>query len=129
MRELIARVNATRHAHPALRQDVSLTFHRTDNPMLLVYSKRDERSGDVVLVIVNMDHRHPQSAWTSLDMPALGLAWDAPFTVVDDLADTTYQWRGPRNFVRLDPAHGPGHLFHLAAPATAPRAARAGAGA
>ncbi|HSL09971.1 MAG TPA: alpha-1,4-glucan--maltose-1-phosphate maltosyltransferase [Actinomycetota bacterium] len=116
MRELIARVNATRHAHPALQQDASLTFHRADNPMLLVYSKRDERSGDVVLVIVNMDHRHAQSGWTDLDMPALGLAWDAPFTVADDLDGRTYAWRGPRNFVRLDPAHAPGHLFHVAIP-------------
>ena len=126
MRELIGRVNATRHAHPALRQDASLTFHGTDNPMLLAYSKRDARSGDVVLVIVNMDHRFPQSGWTELDMPALGLAWDAAFTVVDDLDGGTYDWRGPRNFIRLDPAHGPGHLFHLAASAPA-RLGRAGA--
>jgi starch synthase (maltosyl-transferring) len=126
MRALMARVNATRHAHPALQQDASLTFHRSENPMLLVYSKRDGRSGDVVLVIVNMDHRHAQSGWTDLDMSALGLAWDAPFTIVDDLDGTTYAWRGPRNFVRLDPAQTPGHLFHLAAPET-PAGAGAGA--
>src|SRR3712207_8405242 len=38
-----------------------------------------------VLAVVNMDHRYPQSGWTDLEMPALGLAWEAPFTVVDDL--------------------------------------------
>ena len=117
MRKLMARVNAARQTHPALQQDASLTFHRSDNPMVLVYSKRDGASGDVVLVVVNMDHRHPQSAWTDLDMSALGLAWDAPFTVVDDLDGSTYPWRGPRNFVRIDPTVAPGHLFHLAAPA------------
>jgi starch synthase (maltosyl-transferring) len=127
-RELIARVNAARHAHPALEQDTSLTFHQSDNPMVLVYSKRDERSSDVVLVIVNMDHRYAQSAWTDLEMPALGLAWDAPFTVVDELDGGTFAWRGPRNFVRVDPAIAPGHLFRLAAPPTTPGAALAGAG-
>ena len=119
MRELIRRVNATRHAHPALQQDASLTFHRTDNPMILAYSKRDARSGDVVLVVVGMDHRYPQSGWTDLEMPALGLAWESPFTVVDDLDGSTYTWRGPRNFVRLDPTHAPGHLFHIEPPGLA----------
>ena len=73
--------------------------------------------GPPQLVVVNVDHRHPQSAWTDLHMPALGLAWEAPFTVVDDLDGSAYPWRGPRNFVRIDPAVAPGHLFHLAAPA------------
>jgi starch synthase (maltosyl-transferring) len=113
MRELIAQVNATRHGHPALQQDASLTFHRTDNPMILAYSKRDERSGDVILVVVNMDHRFAQSGWTELDMPALGLAWDAPFTILDDLTGASYTWRGPRNFVRIDPTRSPGHLFSI----------------
>jgi starch synthase (maltosyl-transferring) len=81
--------------------------------MILAYSKRDERSGDVILVVVNMDHRFAQSGWTELDMPALGLAWDAPFTVLDDLTGASYTWRGPRNFVRIDPTRSPGHLFSI----------------
>jgi starch synthase (maltosyl-transferring) len=52
-------------------------------------------------------------------MPALGLAWESPFIVVDDLDGSTYTWRGPRNFVRLDPTHAPGHLFHIEPPGLA----------
>jgi starch synthase (maltosyl-transferring) len=121
MRELIRLLNAARHAHPALRQDVTLAFHTTDNPALLAYSKRDEAADDTVLVVVNTDHRYPQSGWTDLDLGALGLAWDDAYEVRDLLGGRTYAWRGPRNFVRLDPARAPAHVFHVvSAPAAAP---------
>src|SRR4029078_2654224 len=48
LRELIARVNEIRHRHAALQQNATLTFHNTDNPPLLWFSKsvceRSDRS-------------------------------------------------------------------------------------
>jgi starch synthase (maltosyl-transferring) len=113
MRELIARLNAIRRDHPALTMDGGLRFHDADNPMLLAYSKRDARADDTVLVVVNMDHRYPQSGWIDLDLPSLGLGWDVPFVVEDLLGGGTYAWHGARNFARLEPARAAAHIFQV----------------
>ena len=70
---------------------------------------------DVVLLVVNLDPYAPHEGVTWLDLEALGLAADRPFEAHDELSDTTYVWHGPSNYVRLDPAVQPAHVFHLRA--------------
>jgi starch synthase (maltosyl-transferring) len=113
MRELIARVNAIRHAEPALRHDRGLAFHDTDNAALLAYSKRTPDSSDVVLVVANLDPGFPQSGWTALDLAELGLAPDAPFVARDLLSGAAFPWRGARNFVELRPDRQPAHILRV----------------
>jgi starch synthase (maltosyl-transferring) len=115
MREQVTVLNAIRRAHPALQQDRTLRFHGVDNDRLLAYSKRDDHTGDVVLVIVNLDPGFPQAGWTDLDMPALGLAWDAAFAARDLITRRVFPWRGRRNYVELRPARQPGHVLELTA--------------
>jgi starch synthase (maltosyl-transferring) len=107
----IARVNAIRNTHAALQSDWSLAFHATDNDQLLCYSKR--AGEDCILVAVNLDPHGVQAAWVELDLAALGIAEDAPFTVTDELSGERYPWRGRRNFVMLDPQRAPAHVFSL----------------
>jgi starch synthase (maltosyl-transferring) len=109
----IAKVNAIRHAHPALQSDWSLAFHPTDSSQLLCYSKR--AGDDCILVAVNLDPHNVQSGWVSLDLAALGLADDSNFRVEDLLSGEAYPWRGARNFVMLDPARAPAHIFRIVA--------------
>ncbi|HEX3097660.1 MAG TPA: alpha-1,4-glucan--maltose-1-phosphate maltosyltransferase [Usitatibacter sp.] len=106
---LVTKVNAIRHAHPALQSDWSLAFHPTDNGELLCYSKR--AGDDRILVAVNLDPANAQSGWVSLDLAALGIAEFGPYTVEDLLTGERYQWWGPRNFLLLDPRRGPAHVF------------------
>ncbi len=113
MRELIARVNAIRHKEPALQHDRGLTFHDTDNPALLAYSKRTPDGSNVVLVIANLDPGFPQSGWTSLDLPEIGLASDAPFIARDLLSGATFPWRGANNYVELRPDRQPAHILRV----------------
>jgi starch synthase (maltosyl-transferring) len=113
MRELIARVNAIRHDEPALQHDRGLVFHDTDNPALLAYSKRTPDGSNVVLVVVNLDPAFPQSGWTSLDVPELGLAADAPFVTRDLLSGAVFPWRGARNYVELRPDRQPAHILRI----------------
>jgi starch synthase (maltosyl-transferring) len=113
MREMIARVNAIRHAEPALQHDRGLVFHDADNPSLLAYSKRTPDGSNVVLVVANLDPGFPQSGWTSLDLPELGLADDAPFVARDLLGGATFPWRGARNFVELRPDRQPAHILRI----------------
>ena len=109
----IARVNAARHDNPALQRDGGLVFFPTDNDELLCYARADADRSNVVLVVVNLDPNHPQSGWVTLDLAALGVKADEPFQVHDLLTDARYIWHGQRNFVLLDPARVPAHLFRV----------------
>ena len=100
-----------RAAHPALQQDRTLRFHHSENPNLLVYSKSDPEAADAVLVVVNLDPHHAQHGWIDVDVQALGLEYDAPYHVHDELGDEGFDWRGAWNWVRLDPAASPAHVF------------------
>jgi starch synthase (maltosyl-transferring) len=106
---LVTTLNHLRREHPALQSDWGLAFHATDNDQLLAYSKR--AGDDRVLVVVNLDPRHPQSGWVSVDPAVLGLDAHAPFTVRDRLGGQSYTWRPGGNFVILDPARTPAHVF------------------
>ena len=108
---LITQVNKARHAHRALQRNHNLTFHPTDNDKVICYSKR--AVGDVVLVVVNLDPDHVQSAWVDLDSNALGVDPDHQFQLHDLLTDRRYLWEGSHNFVQLDPAGIPAHLFSV----------------
>jgi starch synthase (maltosyl-transferring) len=110
---LIARINGIRRDNPALQADGSLTFCRIDNEALIGYLKHDAASRNTVLVVVNLDPHQVQSGWIELDLDALGIAPDAPYQVHDLLSDQRYQWRGPRNYVMLDPQRMPAHVFRV----------------
>jgi len=111
LRHVIARINRCRRALPALADLRSLHFHRTDNELVLAYSKR---SGDsTALVVVNLDPHHLHRAWLDLDLDALGLPHDSTFQVHDLLSDSRYSWRGARNFVELQPDEMPAHVFEI----------------
>ncbi len=106
-------LNHIRHAHPALQTNETLRFHTIDNGKLLCYSKR--WNDDIVLCVVNLDPDNVQAGVTTLDLTELGLG-TAPFQVEDLLAGATYTWQGPHNYVSLDPARMPAHVFRIALP-------------
>ncbi|MFG3284847.1 alpha-1,4-glucan--maltose-1-phosphate maltosyltransferase [Streptomyces sp. NPDC048111] len=107
---LITTLNRVRRRHPALRQLRSVHFHTTDNDALIAYSKRS--GSNTVLVVANLDPHHTQEATVSLDMPALGLAWDESVPVRDELTGETYHW-GRNSYVRLEPGRAPAHILVL----------------
>jgi starch synthase (maltosyl-transferring) len=107
----IGRVNAARRDNPALQRDGGLHFVDTDNDELLAYGRICEEEGNTVLVVVNLDPHHVQSGWVTLDPAIFGVEAQRPFQVHDLITDARYLWNGPRNFVMLDPAHTPAHVF------------------
>jgi starch synthase (maltosyl-transferring) len=109
---LIARINRIRRDNVALQSDHTLAFCPIDNEQLIAYVKHDS-SGNVVLMVVNLDPHNTQSGWLDLDLGKLGLAADQPYQVHDLLSDQRYQWHGPRNFVMLDPQRIPAHVFRV----------------
>ena len=110
--ELIARLNRIRRENPALQSDRTLTFHPTDNPQLLAYSKSSDEGSNVIVTVVNLDPHHVQSGFVDLDLEGLGLDGSA-FEVHDLVSDARYRWEGAHNYVELDPASVPVHVFRV----------------
>jgi starch synthase (maltosyl-transferring) len=85
----------------------------TERSSVLVAPQAGEQVGsasDTVLVVVNLDPYQPREATVWLDLPALGIDRLEGFTVTDELTGDTYRW-GQANYVRLDPAVRPAHIF------------------
>jgi starch synthase (maltosyl-transferring) len=106
----LAHLNSLRRQHPALQQLRNLQFHHVDNDGIMAFSKRDEPTGDTVLVVVTLDPYSVREGTTSLDMPALGVDWHDRFVVEDEMSGARYEW-GQVNYVRLDPHVEPAHVF------------------
>ena len=109
--ELIARVNAIRHAERALQFDGGLQFHESDNPQVICYSKRAPGGGAPLLVALTLDPHLMQHGWIRVPLGDWGLAADQPFEVIDLLSDERYTWRGEWNYVRFDPAYRVAHVL------------------
>ena len=116
--DYITELNRIRRAHPALHWLRNLRFHGVDQPELICFSKRVNVPGrpengtvsDTVLVVANLDPYQTREATVWLDMPALGV--DREFIVTDELTGESYRW-GHANYVRLDPATRPAHIFSV----------------
>jgi starch synthase (maltosyl-transferring) len=78
---------------------------------LIAYSKRSVDGKNVTLTVVNLSLHSVHSGWVHLDLQALGVEADKPFQVVDLLTEAYYTWKGPRNYVQLDPHVLPAHIF------------------
>jgi starch synthase (maltosyl-transferring) len=116
--EFIGHLNRIRREHVALQFNDTLTFQRVDNDQLIAYAKTRGKApeSDVVVAVVNLDHYYPQSGFVELDLSSLGVDVQRPYVMHDLLTDARYTWEGSHNFVRLDPADVPCHVFSLEQP-------------
>ena len=107
---LLTRLNEWRRSHPALQDLRSLAFHRTDNPNIIAFSKRDE--DDLMLVVCTLESYRPQQGQVFWDMPALGLGWDERFIAHDLVTDQCWTW-GQTTYVQLRPLEQVAHVIHV----------------
>jgi starch synthase (maltosyl-transferring) len=113
LRAFVALVNRIRRENTALQSDRSLRFFPTDNEQLISYAKRDEANDNAIVVVVNLDPRNTHSGWVELDLAALGIDPAMQYQMHDLLTGARYLWEGARNFVQLDPARVPAHVFRV----------------
>ncbi len=113
LRELISLVNRIRQENPALQSDWLLDFHPVDNEQLICYSKRSADSSNLIVVVVNLDPHHRQSGFVELPLDQFDIDEDRPYLANDLLTGARYMWTGRRNYVELDPASVPGHIFRI----------------
>jgi len=109
--KLIGKINQIRRENAALQSDWSLRFHQADNDQIIIYSKMTDDLLNIIVVVVNLDPYHTQSAWVDLSLDMLHLDQRAPYQMHDLLTDARYVWRGPRNYVELSPQRLPAHIF------------------
>ncbi len=113
LRDLVARINRIRRENRALQSDWSLRFYPTDNEQVICYGKHTEDLANIVVVVVNLDSYHRQSAWIDLPLERLGIDARHPFQMHELLSDARYLWHGTRNYVDLDPQVTPAQVFRL----------------
>jgi starch synthase (maltosyl-transferring) len=107
---LIARVNAIRHEHAALKYNDGLRFHLTTSDDLIAYSKTAPYGGPRIFTVVSLQPHEPRDGWVCLSLPDAIVADGERYVVRDLLTDRTYTWSGAWNYVKLDPSL-PAHIF------------------
>ncbi len=111
LKGLISRVNQIRHENPAFQANHNLRFHPVDNEQLIAFSKTSVDGTNQVLVVVNLDPHYKQSGFITLPLEALNLDPNQPYQAHDLLTDARYLWQSSRNYVELNPAVIPAHIF------------------
>ncbi len=110
----LTKVNEIRREHPSLHWLRNITFHRAEDPNVIVYSKRRlvGSTDDTIIVVANLDPHTTRETWIHLHMPALGLQpWDG-FVAKELLTGHSWQW-GAANFVRVGRDADPVHIIHV----------------
>ncbi len=111
IKAFLRELNKARRENPALQLYDNLRFHEADHDSLIVFSKATPDFSSRVLVIMNLNPNAVSSGMVHLNMAALGLSDDASFRVRDALHPSIHWWKGPHNYVSLDPKGTFMHLF------------------
>jgi starch synthase (maltosyl-transferring) len=102
---LVRRINEIRRASPALGR-IDVRFMATQNENLIAYAKG--RGPGAILVCVNVD---PHNAHEGIAMVPGDLDLPGRFTVRDLVTGAVHRWGLGANYIRLDPAATPAHVF------------------
>lgn len=113
LKDLLTVLNRTRRENAALQHLTNLRFAGAENDNILFYAKATEARDNILLIAVNLDPYHPQTAWVDVPVDHLGLGEDQPYEVHDLLTGERFLWHGRRNYVALDPAVRVAHVFRV----------------
>jgi starch synthase (maltosyl-transferring) len=122
IRAEITRINHIRKENPALQQTADIDFIRIEagqsreHDQLMGYVKRSPDGSNIILTVVNLDHRNTQGGWLRFPLEMFGLPHTEPFTVEDLLTGNSYGWNGEWNFIELNPAVASAHIFKVILP-------------
>jgi starch synthase (maltosyl-transferring) len=118
--QYISKINRIRTEYP-VKNISSTRFHPSDNSSFICYSRHDGPPDDpseadrIILFAVNMDWRYTQTGWLDFTPPAKFRKKDGSFLVRDILNGEEYTWKEQWNYIKLDPAEKPAHIFVIEA--------------
>ena len=113
IKKWIARLNKIRKENRALQFYDNLQFYPAENDAILFYGKMTPAHDNIILVVVNLDPFRKQHSYVDVPIDQFGELESDVYQVEDLLSDTTYSWRGRRNYVELDPQIQPAHVFRV----------------
>ncbi|MEO0332423.1 MAG: alpha-1,4-glucan--maltose-1-phosphate maltosyltransferase, partial [Bacteroidota bacterium] len=90
IREIITIINRVRKDNPALQSTANVVFAEIQNDQMIAYAKKDQASGNMMFMVVNMDAYNSQSAYVKMPMYELGLDFNKPYTVEDQISGAQY---------------------------------------
>lgn len=113
IKEIIIRLNRIRKDNSALQSTWNITAAETNNDQIIAYAKADLKTGNRLIVVVNLDVYSTQIASIRIPMEELGIMYDANFRVRDLLSGNLYTWHGEWQYVELNPYQMPAHIFRI----------------
>lgn len=99
----ISRLNRIRASHPALQSHLGLTFYNAFNDNIIYYGKSAPERDEIVLVAINLNPHHGESAHIEVPLWEWGLPDDATLDVEDMIYEHRFQWHGKIQHIHLDP--------------------------
>ncbi|HRO41846.1 MAG TPA: alpha-1,4-glucan--maltose-1-phosphate maltosyltransferase [Flavipsychrobacter sp.] len=115
IKEIISRVNRIRKENPALQDTYNIEFAKCTNEQIVCYVKTDKKTGNQLIVAVNMDSWNTQAGHVTLPLEKAGLP-QGEYMVRDLLSGDKYRWNGAVNFVQLNPYEMPAHILKVETP-------------
>jgi starch synthase (maltosyl-transferring) len=113
IKDWIARINKIRKQNRALQLYTNLRFYHAENDAILFYAKMTAARDNIILVVVNLDPFCKQHSFVDVPIEQFGQMESDEYRVQDLLSGATYTWLGRRNYVELDPATQPAHIFSV----------------
>ncbi len=113
IKPLLTKLNRIRREHRALQLYDNLRFHFAENDQILFYSKMTPARDSIILVVVNLDPEHTQSAFVHAPMEDFGEIHGDTYEVEDLLTGDRYRWHGRRNYIALHPSVQPAHILRV----------------
>lgn len=110
----ITRLNHIRKQNPALQDTYNIHFTRTDCDKLMSYIKLTEDRSNIIWCIANFDTAYTQAGFVEVPKRLLGIEGQmVNVKVTDLLTGDTYHWFNEWNYVELNPAKWPLHIFKV----------------
>lgn len=113
MTDIMTLLNKARKENPALQNTWNIQFLSVENPNLIAYLKSTDDLSNVVLVIVNLDQYNKQNGYVQLPKERLRLGENINVKLQEVMMNEYYTWTQEWNYVELDPAKMPFHVFVL----------------
>jgi starch synthase (maltosyl-transferring) len=111
--DYITRINRIRRENPALHLYRNLEFYPADDPNILFYGKLTPDLESAIFVALNLDPHGTHASLVTMPLDTLGLRPDQPYRMHELLTNQTWEWRGARGYVVLDPTVEPAQIFRL----------------
>ena len=113
IKDFISRVNRARETSPAVRRRARFAFLPTNSEDMLAYALWTDDLTDIIVCIVNLDPFSARDDVVTLPLAEWGIEPWQTYQMKDLLTEEKYYWKGPANYVRLDPQAEPAHVLRL----------------